>query len=856
MLPGGASMKRLVVILAAVVLVLTACDTADLVVTPPDGQIVDAATVPVTGKVPTGAAPGGTLKVNGVTVPIAGDGTWSTTVPATPGYTTSINAVYTDPGGIQYRQRRAVVNGPSVPDGGYSPNGVGLRFTNTGLANLGPVINQLAGGAFDIGSVLLAQRPLINAPDAFLTFDITGNAYEAGIGSASVVAASGDGGVSTTITVKDLYIGVDLNITDNLAINTQCRLELKIPTTVINNTFDFRPLPGDPSQVDVNLVGTPSVNTGSVGYEFISGICDADTFLIGDIVNSLAGGQIQALVAGGFGSQLGDPDGSGPQDSPVAGAIQTALSQISIAGSVGTAVKVNLDAPFTQIDETTSAIDFRANADFFPTIGSGASDCPAVPYAPDLTSAYDVAGSYPTLGNTTPSGDPYGLGLVVSSSAFNQMLSSMTECGLLNKEITEIALGGPAVPITSTLLSLLAPEFGTKLPANTPMKIRVVPTTGPYLTTQAGPAGEPGELVLANLLLQFVDTSNGGQSVVLELAVDAPLGFDLGVNAALDQLAPTITAPPASAVKARVYRNSIGISEPAIEALFPGLFPAFVSGLSDSFAAFPLPDFLGLKLNVKSVNRQGNYWVLYSNLDQVPQTRLANVSITDLSSANSVVDSSFDVNEWRHRIRPTITPNQVKVDFDGMIGADACCTVEDESKSATAGYRVTMDAIPENGQTWKLDLSQVIKGAHTLIDEKVALEDAGGETRFQTAVTGRVRVGSGPWQDFSFNPSVTAVVHNLGGGEGTTNRAFTGSGATSVQGNTAQTITVEFTTNLYVKSNSNAFFPAAGGDEVAIRFGANDTIANGFTAGSYPGLGNRNLADDGWKSTITLTVLP
>ena len=33
-------------------------------------------------------------------------------------------------------------------------------------------------------------------------------------------------------------------------------------------------------------------------------------------------------------------------------------------------------------------------------------------------------------------------------------------------------------------------------------------------------------------------------------------------------------------------------------------------------------------------------------------------------------------------------------------------------------------------------------------------------------------------------------------------------------------------------------------------------LANGFTAGEYPGLGNRSIADDGWKSTITLTALP
>ena len=109
--------------------------------------------------------------------------------------------------------------------------------------------------------------------------------------------------------------------------------------------------------------------------------------------------------------------------------------------------------------------------------------------------------------------------------------------------------------------------------------------------------------------------------------------------------------------------------------------------------------------------------------------------------------------------------------------------------------------------------------------------------------------------NFNFTPSVNSVVHALRGGEGTSNREFTGSAATSVTGSTAQSITVEFSVGMYVKSNSNAFFPAAGGDEVALRFGANDTIANGFTAGEYPGRGNRDILSDGWRSSIVLTPL-
>jgi hypothetical protein len=101
-----------------------------------------------------------------------------------------------------------------------------------------------------------------------------------------------------------------------------------------------------------------------------------------------------------------------------------------------------------------------------------------------------------------------------------------------------------------------------------------------------------------------------------------------------------------------------------------------------------------------------------------------------------------------------------------------------------------------------------------------------------------------------------SVVHQLYGGEGSSFRPFTGSNGLILSGSSAQTITIEFGFDLFAKSNSNAFFPAAGGDEVAIRFGANDTITNGFTAGGYPGPGNRNILTDGHFAVVRLTALP
>jgi hypothetical protein len=852
--------KRIAAVLTAVlILVAAGCERTDLVDSPTNGQIVPGDTVTVSGVLPGDLPTGGTIDANGVTTTVGADRTWSVEVPqSASGYVTPVEVTYATTGGASYDQRIAVVHRDKIDDGQPSPEGVGMRFTNEGLAGLGPVIESLAGGAFDIGGLLLEQNPIVDQQNAFLTFDIVGNVYEAGIGGVTLAPQSTDAGIATPISISDLYVGLNLHITDGLAINVDCGLELQIPTTTIDATFDLEPTAGDESKVDVNLVGAPAVDTGTVGYEFISGICDGDTFLIGDLVDSFAGPMVQDLVGAGFATNLGDPDGAGPEDSPIADAIETALAEISIAGSVGEAVQAHLDAPFTAIEESGQAIDFRADADFFATPGAGPGDCPAVPGAPDLAATVDVPGEHPTLGATTPSGDPYGLGLVITASAFNQLLGAMTECGILDQSVTEFALGGgDPLPITSTLLSAIVPEFGTKLPAGTPLRVELDPTVAPFVTGDAGPGGEPGELVLANLGISFVqDDPQAGAVTWLRLAVDAPLGFDLAYDSAAGELAPTIAPPPGSAVAARVTSNAIGADENGVEALFPGLFPAFVDSVGESFAAFPLPAFLGLELNVAEVARDGNAFVLYADLDPVPQTRLENVELTDLSSADSATDSVFDVNEWRHRVRPVVSPTSIDVDLKGMLGADACCTVDDESRSAHAGYRLAFDVVPENGEGWQLDFGHLILGAHTLIDEKVALEDAGGESRFQSNVTARAQVGGGAWQTFGFAATPGAVVHDLYGGEGTTNAEFSGANSLVLTGTEAQTVVVEIGFDMYVTSNSNAFFPAAGGDEVALRFGANDTITNGFTAGGYPGRGNRSILDDGHTTSVVLTPLP
>lgn len=833
--------KLSVVAVSMLVLAVAACDTTGLITNLRDGQIVPGPTITVSGQLPPDTQEGGILKVNGITTAVgpAPSFAWTQSVPAdTANRVTMIDVVYSRLDGTELlRERRGVVNGPSVPEGQYSTDGVGMKFTNNGLTNLGPVIKDLAGSAFDIGGLLMAQNPVIrNADTGFLGYTADGYVKEAGIGGVDISAQSTATGVQTNITISDLYVGLDLYL--HGIIDLACGLELKIPTTTIQAKFDLQPKPGDPSNVDVNMIGSPTVNTGTVGYEFISGVCDSDVFLIGSLVNSFAGPQIQSLVTSAFSSQLGDPDGAGPNDSPIADAIETALAEVKIAGPVGEAVHANLAAPLTSVTEGATGIDFRSNADFYTTIGTGPADCQPPAGAPDLAETFDVPGAPPTLGATTPSGQPYGVGLSISASAFNQLLSSMTECGLLNKEITEIPFGATSVPVTSAVLAGIAPGFAQL--GNVPMKIKLRPTVGPFVTANAGPNGAMGELYLANLLLDFTENLGGYDVPRLTIAVDAPLALNLSYDAATNQLAPTISTAPG--VRARVTFNPLDMNEAGLEAIFPQLFPAFVDGLSSSFAAFPLPSFLGLKIDLVQVARQGNYFVLYTNLTKVPQTRIENATLTDLSSSDTVTDSAFDVNEWRHRMRKSVGTTRFSNQYKGMAGADSCCAFADEDRSATAAYRMTFDVVPENGQSWRLDISQSIAGAHTIIDE-----DGGSATaRFTTPqISGKARIGSGAWQSFNVTPSSSS--RSSGGAS-----PFTGSASTVLTGSTRQTITVEFSFGVDAFSDGGTF---TAGDEAAVRFGANDTIANGFTAGEYPGIGNRNILTDGHFANVVLTPI-
>ena len=203
-------------------------------------------------------------------------------------------------------------------------------------------------------------------------------------------------------------------------------------------------------------------------------------------------------------------------------------------------------------------------------------------------------------------------------------------------------------------------------------------------------------------------------------------------------------------------------------------------------------------------------------------------------------------------MRKQVSGDGLSLALKGMVGADACCTTDSESLSATAAGRVTFDVLPAAGDTWRIDLAHSIAGAHTIKGD-----GTGGGDRARgsiTTVTGRARIGTGAWQAFSFNPSsLSSGWVEPSGSNAAYQYPFTGSGSTSLTGTTAQTITVEYTFGVSAESD-NEFWAALQGPEAAVRFGVNDTITNGFTAGGYPGIGNRNIVTDGYRLQVALTT--
>jgi hypothetical protein len=309
---------------------------------------------------------------------------------------------------------------------------------------------------------------------------------------------------------------------------------------------------------------------------------------------------------------LDDPDGSGPQDSPTANAIESALAGISIAGPVGNALGVMLDAPLFKVEEDVNGITFGSDSSFTVHVGTGPGQCVPPPGAPNLTASLAIPQTFPTFGTTTPvSHTPYDVGIGISSSGLNQLLRSQTECGLLVTSVNQVDLGGGPLNLTAFILSFLMPQFSVYPPA-TPFRIDVRPTLAPIVTGSTGPGGEFAELKIAQVIAAIV-RDDGSEEVALLGAFDATMGMNVQLSGG--QLGVSIVPPVASAIHVTILDNPLGVDETQLEtSVLPPLISLLLPDLAGSLASFPLPGFFGLSLNGVEVSRTGQFLSVYANL--------------------------------------------------------------------------------------------------------------------------------------------------------------------------------------------------------------------------------------------------
>jgi cysteine-rich repeat protein len=512
--------------------------------------------------------------------------------------------------GDDVHDRIVVVAGSSVADGALAQQSVAMRMNDTGIDAIEPLVGAMAAGQFDLAT-LVPTGTVILPWQCYFQFIWCWAGAEARIGSpppsfgaVRFAADSKTNAVTADITLENFRIDIHI---DGTGLVGDCGLRLTANEVRLRGDYTLEPNAADPSFVDVNLASLAPIQFSGFQRQFIYGDCGLVEGQLGNIE------QTAADAIGGF---IDDPDGDGPEDSPLADAIEEALAGVSIAGAVGEGLGLQLHAPLFKVTEDDTGITLGAHSRFDVQVGTDPGQCIPPPGAPNLTASYAPPVPFPTFGATTPvTGTPYGVGIGIAPAGFNQMLRGQTECGLLRTSITEIDLDGPGgndpLPVSSTLLSLIAPEFA-QLPAGTPLRIDVAPTMAPAVTGQPGPAGELEELRIAQVAIEIVEP--GVERVWLAGAFDARLGMQLSFLPDGSGLGVTLSQPDVADTTMAVTWNPLGASEAQIESVLPAIIAPLIPDLASALSGFPLPEFLGMRLAGVEVSRNGGFTALFADL--------------------------------------------------------------------------------------------------------------------------------------------------------------------------------------------------------------------------------------------------
>ena len=592
--------RRSLAALAAVVLIAAGCNGLNV---DQRGVYTAQPTTTITGDV---TVAGGqtlvSLTVNSVDAAVEGK-RWSADVPLDgEAIFNAVDVVATYSSGEVRRERRTVVYGDGdhaevLPEGATLSDAVGLRVNERSFSKLGPVVKSLT--TFDPSAVAPPGTVFLDECITQVIFCVvharaaTGGA--ASIQDFSVALDANQGDVRAVVTLSGMHVPVAVNA-QVFGAPVNCTMNVDAPSITIDGNYALQPDVVDPHFLDVNLVGaTPVVTLGGVESDFVGGVCSIPGI---EQIVGLFLPDVEQMMRASLTTLLGDADGPGPVDAPVAEAVEGALSQLNIAGDIGSALGLQLDSTLQSADEDPAGIGLRATASF-------TSDGVAFS-APDLPGSVGFPGdALGALPSTTPGGAPFDVAVGASATGFNQLLAGETERGLLNVDITSIA----GVPLTlKALLDLVG--AGGAVTEDRPMVIQLRPEVAPIVTQEDGPGGALGEMLLHGYRATIFTTDDA--KVWLELVLDFRTG--VGMEMTGDGLALTFDTPAAGDLDLTVTKNPNNIPPALIDAVFAQLTPQVFGAVQDVLPAFPLPGFAGLGLAPVEISRVGSGFVLFADL--------------------------------------------------------------------------------------------------------------------------------------------------------------------------------------------------------------------------------------------------
>lgn len=592
-----------------------------VITSPLHGTFTPASNVTVTGHIVPSDLANAQVTLNGMSVTLNSDGTFATDIAVDHGIVINpILAELTIPDApASFTARMIVIAGNAVKDDELAPESLGLRLNDSGFNRVEPLVKSQID--LDIASLL--------PPGAMFSDEVCDKIPPFGtkvcgevqvsvsqtrpprLGGFEVDLDSQVNAVTATLDLNDIFVSADVEASAG-PLSVSCRIDVGAANVRVRGAYNLEPNTSNPATINVIQQGDATITIGNFNDNTDCG------GLLGDVIEELVDlfiGEIQTRLRRQLADFLNKVDSTG--NTPLARALESGLTQVSFERLIN-----NLSAdqglvaatPLVRVAEDNAGVTLSANTRITSVIGIEPGQCDAPPDTPRNFRSYRVPATFPAFGAATPapSNLPYDIGITLSATSLNQLLKAIVECGLLQKNFTEVDVGFGLTPITPGLLSLFIPAFQS-LENDLPLSVRLRPTLAPFITANPGPAGELMELAVSHFLVEIIDSSKS--SLLLQVALDVRAGLNLNLdteNKALQLSIGEVVDP-----SLEILDNAVGADSASLRVMLEQLLPIF-SDLAEELTLFTFPTIFNIPLEGLELSRLDGYLVLYTKLALAP----------------------------------------------------------------------------------------------------------------------------------------------------------------------------------------------------------------------------------------------